>query len=54
METFDYELLPEPINNPTLSAVKEQLFEHGQKIQKVRNSLFELEKKLKFNSTTQN
>jgi opacity protein-like surface antigen len=53
-ETFDYELLPEPINNPTLSAVKEQLFEHGQKIQKVRNSLFELEKKLKFNSTTQN
>jgi len=51
-ETSLDELSPQPINNPTLSAVKEQLFEHGQKIQNVRNSLIELEKRLNFNSTT--
>ena len=53
-EFLDAQNSSEPTTNPTFSAVKEQLFEHTQKIQDLRTNLIQLEKKLLSNFSHSN
>ena len=53
-EFLDTQNSSESTTNPTFSAVKEQLFEHTQKIQDLRTNLIQLEKKLLSNFSHSN